>query len=599
MSTIEQLYIKWNSSMIVNITSSDQLELQSANQCTVLANDCNCIQRIIFIMKFYSIWTNININISKQDSPYLKISLSQFINELKYYSLTQLINDWLHLRQYHWTDIRTQYKTRNLFESIIEKCNDLSKCNIFSRVNRDREQSKNKEIRQRLYFIKNTTNDNSNESIEIISQQLCDSIHDLIFHTPITFLPQFTDQKSNETDDNKSYETLIVNPSSPIKSEEDTTAFEKRKKAIKQLENGPKYFKNSKFVTNLSDNKTDEESKENNIMSSYEFGIEMMYTERYKQYAKYDSIKQEIFGHKHCICIDQWNDTLNKAKQYINCIKGKSIKAIINEPIMNININDGLNINGLISCLLYTNFTELQKQFSASTRRFGNEKYKTDKDIRIEHYKIFFNWGQMLMITINCYGELMTQNKAFYHGIDTQLVFADFIAYFNSPTSTTISLSVASSFASSNGIILKLSGRIGVKTKTKYINVSWFSDYGNEQERLFYGFHNEMEIISIFSGNFDYKKFIRALKVLDIITDPTYWIVSGAKKYAKLDTEKRKKYCDHLLSMIKKTVNINEYNKELEQRIQNKNKNKKKIDYKIRDIPDYMNNIFNYFTKRQ
>ena len=132
---------------------------------------------------------------------------------------------------------------------------------------------------------------------------------------------------------------------------------------------------------------------------------------------------------------------------------------------------------------------------------------------------------------------------------------------------------------------------------TYFYELYRFSDYPNEEERLFYGYHNELEIVSIFCGQLNYKKFIRALKVLDILTDPNMG-GTGGKKYANLgDAVKRRKYCDHLYSMMKKSVDINQYNQEMEQ--QKNNKDLKRKHWKIKKVPEYMMNIFNYFVTRQ
>ena len=191
-------------------------------------------------------------------------------------------------------------------------------------------------------------------------------------------------------------------------------------------------------------------------------------------------MKIPILSKERSISMEQWNDTVMKATQYKDCLKGKRITASVDEREMGIDIKigDGLTVDGLVSCLLYTNFTDLQRKFSGSTRRYSADQHKTDRDIRIEHYRQYFHWGKMLMVTIKCYGETMKSKNVFYHGINIQLVFGDFIAYFNCPTSTTVSLSVAHSFASgveeSRGIILKLSGRVKERSRTKFMNVSWY-----------------------------------------------------------------------------------------------------------------------------
>eukprot|EP01083_Nonionella_stella_P301850 1037914_1 len=552
-------------------------------ECILTIDTCPCITRVLFIMRFYSIWIDANIaaNCHKPDphsQDYLVISLSEFIHSLEYYSIIQLTNDWHHLRQHHWTNIHSQHNIRNLFKStIMIQCDDLTKCRTFNRINRDRHKAKHSKLRKQLYFIQN---ENINDSIEITHQQICDSIHDLIFHAPIIALPSFVSNKNMDQ-----MEELPQHQS-----------LENHKKAVQKLENGANnYYNHSKFVyvtTNVlqpddllssvtAETKTNEPAT-NEGAGCYAFGLEMMYSDHYKSYAKFKSIKEEVTLHdesKYCLSMWQWEDTVTKAKQYTQCVRGKGIKAVVGNKTFGIQIDDAISMESLISLSLYTNFTDIQRRFSASTRRYDNEMHETDDDLRIKHYRSYFYWGQRLMITITCYGDAMDDRMSFYHGINTELMFADFTAYFNCPTSCTISLAVASLFASDDGIILKLSGRKSIKRRAIFMDVSWFSDYPNEEERLFYGHRNILEIESVLQGCYNYRKYVRAIKVLDMLTDPNIGGF-GTKKYAKLTQPAQiQKYLKYVHLMIRHKVDTQ--------------------DKDLKKVPQYMMDMFTHFCRIQ
>eukprot|EP01083_Nonionella_stella_P280564 954438_1 len=290
---------------------------------------------------------------------------------------------------------------------------------------------KNREIRAKMYFIEGN---DGYHSLEVITQQLCDCIHDWVFHSPI--IPLITKAASQQMlNDEQKPDANNINDTMEIDSDEDwdfdasdvkllrslksnqkkaNNTNEARKKAIGKLQNGDKYLQHSKFVTNTTDfeennhknvnNKfntviDDEEQKTDAIHAntammssvgaspSYEFGIEMMYSEQYQQYARHKSIRDEVLNNqnkKYTLTMDQWEDTVTKSKHYVNCATGKRVKATITDGGLNIKIDDPLTHDALIACLLYTNFTDLQRKFSSSTRRYSHQQNKTDKDIRTD-----------------------------------------------------------------------------------------------------------------------------------------------------------------------------------------------------------------------
>eukprot|EP01084_Bolivina_argentea_P082785 149890_1 len=74
--------------------------------------------------------------------------------------------------------------------------------------------------------------------------------------------------------------------------------------------------------------------------------------------------------------------------------------------------------------------------------------------------------------------------EMYFHGLSSLFAFSSFVAVFNSPTSTTPQLEVATLFAKTGGAILELRQDV---MDLRYFNSSWLSCFANEDERLFCG----------------------------------------------------------------------------------------------------------------
>ena len=99
----------------------------------------------------------------------------------------------------------------------------------------------------------------------------------------------------------------------------------------------------------------------------------------------------------------------------------------------------------------------------------------------------------------------------FYLGLSHKMLFTEFSTFFDTPTSTTASKAVAHTFSGSQGIILAL--------KSKYkndcpvmLNASLFSDYVDEQERLF--IYETLIIHDMFTMK-EWKRYPKQMKALN------------------------------------------------------------------------------------
>eukprot|EP01084_Bolivina_argentea_P079042 143439_1 len=103
-----------------------------------------------------------------------------------------------------------------------------------------------------------------------------------------------------------------------------------------------------------------------------------------------------------------------------------------------------------------------------------------------EKNREFAIWSRLLRETIEIYGEWISLSKnQFYTCIgNSKIMFNNFSASINMPTSTTNDISIIGLYSNNDGYVLELSenknNAIGLFIK--YFNGSFFSNYSYEQE---------------------------------------------------------------------------------------------------------------------
>eukprot|EP01084_Bolivina_argentea_P107628 192427_1 len=119
----------------------------------------------MFIMEFYMSWV-VDNNLNSEEICHQSsiTSIYTFLCELSNYTYTQLWNDYFHIRTYH--AINNPNWNNNTDICIAETCI------ILGRYHRNRTVCKDNETRLEMYNIRE-----SNQTMEVITQQLCDIIH--------------------------------------------------------------------------------------------------------------------------------------------------------------------------------------------------------------------------------------------------------------------------------------------------------------------------------------------------------------------------------------------------------------------------------------
>ena len=124
----------------------------------------------------------------------------------------------------------------------------------------------------------------------------------------------------------------------------------------------------------------------------------------------------------------------------------------------------------------------------------------------------------------------MSASSVVYCGLNARLAFTSLMQHFECPLSTTTSETTANQFSKgTTGVILKLKRG---NPRTRYLDVSRFSVYPEEHERLFMG--SSLQIVDIKIGIKSLKKYVSALRLFEQILNGHFLDESKKKARAVL-----------------------------------------------------------------
>eukprot|EP01084_Bolivina_argentea_P249395 417473_1 len=439
------------------------------------------------------------------------------------------MNDYHHLLQCHLNgDSLYQQQIDKQFKYIYTKIMNSNKNNNLLC-----------DINQCKIFCRNHM-ENENDTYNDKYSNLMDCIHSNLLHS--------VDIGFNTIDD--VYENISINTQDKIENIYYDKQLHTLRNYLKEKRNnltnvrGDKRMDNNKFMTklipNFNETAMETDSKNDQMQQStneYSFGKRYDYWNKYGSNTlkpKYSTIKEEIISNQiFCLDLIVFDNALQKAMNLMTCSYAiKMIKCTFSASKYRYDVepNMKLGINNILSVILYTDYDSLSYKFSCTFRQIKpNETYI---DLRNKN-KEYGNWCKCLTETVNCYGTEIekTNINTFYHGVSF-MYFKEFIAKFNSPTSTTSKLQIAMIFTNIDGIILELNKYSDgtYYSNLRYFNCSLLSRFPYEDERLFiqppppYSCSMlQFKSIRNMKTNENYKMFIQALVALQkIINDKTY-----------------------------------------------------------------------------
>eukprot|EP01084_Bolivina_argentea_P293713 505214_1 len=367
-------------SKIIVDESSLEFECKGSNEYS----ECQHINRLRDTLIYYSEWILNHKDAQTGDT----ISIYQYIRKGKEYSLRRLLNDYHHLIHKHLNEIEFEDIYNFFVEALPMKRCVMSSCNMMTRNNRDRSnQSKTKD--NKIYYI-------MDQNKEIITEQILDQIHCMIYHTFDTGFKLTRNEKAElsnyDKTENKSDDT-VYDEIYETKNENDRqrerigAMIRGRKEKLRGLRNIGR--DHNKFMSNINITETDEKNGTENDAQKpditndkdamFSFGIRYYYDEKYKDNEdldaeynigypyndwyinkKHNGLKEELLQNTNCkIEASQWNELYLKCEQYLKA----------DHIVHNCN---NIHINNLISLMIYCNFDILQCEYT-KTYRYLNE----------------------------------------------------------------------------------------------------------------------------------------------------------------------------------------------------------------------------------
>eukprot|EP01083_Nonionella_stella_P176976 620718_1 len=173
----------------------------------------------------------------------------------------------------------------------------------------------------------------------------------------------------------------------------------------------------------------------------------------------------------------------------------------------NIHRGEKIAVKHILSICLYTDNSKLCTEYRSTFRRL--EADKNNQDV-VYRFRFYYFMSRFLFEAIEFWGNPLKPNKIVYHGLDKELLFERFSHHFHAPMSTTATRESAMKFASegSRGILLHLTnGNKDISAhhvisqfepnQPRFLDVKYFSRFGNEDELLFFGNSVIFEIVNM------------------------------------------------------------------------------------------------------
>eukprot|EP01083_Nonionella_stella_P148331 469324_1 len=211
--------------------------------------------------------------------------------------------------------------------------------------------------------------------------------------------------------------------------------------------------------------------------------------------AKYEDMRDEIVNNPICSLTKQQYDSLQCTaeiefgKQFCRRLTQNKYLAAPYE------VNE-MELKHVVAMLLYTNYTDLCTAFARTLRRDGG--METDEKWKARHAN-YWHMAKTLREMVEVFGidrfDMCDAYRKLYHGISAPLYLKSLYTTFCGTMSTSMSLSVASRFATGkgDGVILTL---FMPRTHTLLFGFEcWrISDFPDEEEILFYGGFSKVQI---------------------------------------------------------------------------------------------------------
>ena len=208
---------------------------------------------------------------------------------------------------------------------------------------------------------------------------------------------------------------------------------------------------------------------------------------------KYADFKQEIL-HYGQFSIKQYKPLISKTNAYYQSMVAKSMISKRGNETYGISRKERISRQHLTSIILYTDYTALSSEFTASFRKCG--PFEPFQAV-INRNRKFWWMSKLLKEAVSEYGQDDSSDAhplgklcgPLYCGMNFIMKMRHFVMPLFSPTSTTVQIEVAMKFSGASGIIIELDNRDASSMinwfaeSMKGLDVSRISRFKEEEER--------------------------------------------------------------------------------------------------------------------
>eukprot|EP01083_Nonionella_stella_P016096 45010_1 len=251
---------------------------------------------------------------------------------------------------------------------------------------------------------------------------------------------------------------------------------------------------------------SESEISNKNKYVSYGFGV---VHEHHRLDPKWHSIYDEMMHNTQCpLAADVFHALLIKAMNKHKIALSEAYKdQLISKYYWkeyNIMRNEPIGIIHILAICIYTDVSTLCTIFRKTYRKDETTAppMETLHSLQKRHNE-FYHFARSLFEAAEFFGTEMTPHLHVFHGLNKEMQFEKFSAYFNQPISCTTSFESARKFSGETGIIVQLTSDVkhfhDASKIPKYLNVAWLSSFPNEEETLFYGSHVAFKIHNIYN----------------------------------------------------------------------------------------------------
>eukprot|EP01084_Bolivina_argentea_P247682 414355_1 len=241
---------------------------------------------------------------------------------------------------------------------------------------------------------------------------------------------------------------------------------------------------------------------------------------------KYSNIKYEILNNNiYQLSFNQLQISSMKVSKYIDTNKVRKITAsrddyLDRNEFLCYGIYKGSPItkNHLLAIILYCDWTDLSTKFTETFRKTNS--YDSISSIKQKNTE-YGNFSKLIREATEIFGKSSDGTSQdnllcgpFFCGMSFVMVIAQYMIRLYSPTSTSKIMEVAARFGGDEGILMQLNKPL---QKLAAFPCSWISNYPEEEEYVFCGGYERIQIesIRIMETSHNFQTFFKSLYVFD------------------------------------------------------------------------------------